>query len=83
MVKADSPITVHYGVKPMGNGDHCCAPKLSVNGVLDEVVGGQVYRRGCFIQNQHLALAQKGTSEAHQLPLASTACNKHSLFLIC
>lgn len=54
----------------MGNGQHSTVVKLGTDGSLDEVISFQVNGSCGFIQNQDPALAEQGSGQAYQLPLA-------------
>ena len=66
------PVAVHYGVDAMRNGEYRAVGELATNRLLNQIVRLQVDGRRCFVENENFRLAQKGTSETHQLPLSDT-----------
>ena len=66
------PVTVHDGVKSVGDGDDRAGRELCPDGVLDEFVCLQVDGGGRLVQNQDLGLVQQSAGETHQLTLTNT-----------
>lgn len=69
---SDLPVIVDDGVKAVSYCEHSTVSKLVTDGGLDELVRLQVDRCRGFIQDQNLGVAEEGSRQAHQLPLANT-----------
>ena len=53
-----SPVIVHDGVQPVGNGDDSTASKLITDGLLDKVIRFHVNSSSGFIKHQDLGFPQ-------------------------
>lgn len=66
------PVVVHDGVESVGNSDDGGALEFLSNRPLDECISVHVDGGSCFVQHQHLRLAQQSPSQAHELSLSHT-----------
>lgn len=80
-VPPHSLVTVHDGVQPVGDGDHCAVGELVLDGRLNEVVCLQIHRSSGLIQDQDLGFPKQSPAQAQQLPLAYAAANRSSYAL--
>ena len=68
-----SPVVVHDGVQPVGDGDNSTASKLIANGLLDEVICFHVNCSSGLIKHQNLGFPQQSSCKTHKLALPHTA----------